>query len=175
MAIDPIMAGEAAGSAPSIARASDHIAPKITENSPSYAAAPERHQVDLVVAEQLQVLKAGAATDKVVGDVEHVVRFVVRQVVRQHGYPAVDLPDEPRLSGQFVNGPDPARVKRPGPLGRLVVNVARRKHGLGLFFPLDIPQAVLDSPPAIPQDLSSNGAHSECPPFCQEFCLTISL
>ena len=65
-------------------------------------------QVRLLIALKLDVLKAGASDENVVGEVQHVVRFVIGLVLLQQVQVPVDHLDQPAPPGEQVHGPDPA-------------------------------------------------------------------
>ena len=62
---------------------------------------------DLVVAAQLDVLQPDAVAQRVVGQVQHVVRLVVGQMDLQQVQAAVDGLDQPGLAGQGCITPMP--------------------------------------------------------------------
>ena len=73
---------------------------------------PQGVHVGRVVAQAAQVLQPRAPARQVVGDVQHMVRLVVRQVPLQQRQPPVDLPGQPELGHQL---PDHAEHRaRPG-------------------------------------------------------------
>ena len=123
---------------------------------------PERVQVHFVVAPQLDVFQAGSAGQEVVGDVEHVVRLMVRQMALQKMQPAIDGLDQPRSPGQQVHRSDPAASQTPHAVGQLVLNVTGGEHGPGLIRPVAITEPVLNSTLAVAQLLPSTLAHSKC-------------
>ena len=82
---------------------------------------------------------------------------------------AIDGLDQPRLSGQQVHRPNPPGHQTPCPVRQFVMDVASRKHGLGLVGPVTLPQPILDSTFAIDQPplafdllLCDTLAHSKC-------------
>ena len=123
---------------------------------------PESVQVDLVVTPQFEVFQTPAPGQNVVGDVEHMVRLVVRQMDLQQMQPAIDSLDKPRSPGQQVHRPDPAGPKTTHPVSQLVLNVAGGEHRAGLVGPVTITEPVLNSTLAIDQLLRSTLAHSKC-------------
>jgi ubiquinone/menaquinone biosynthesis C-methylase UbiE len=64
---------------------------------------PQRVQVGLVLAAQLQVFQAGPTTQRIISQIEHVVRFVVRQMHFEQVQPPVDFPGQPQLAHQSVH------------------------------------------------------------------------
>ena len=69
-------------------------------------------EIDLVVAPQFEVLDPLAAGQEVVGDVQHVVGFVVGQMPLEQVEVVVDVADQPGPAGQQVDGAD-AAAERP--------------------------------------------------------------
>ena len=72
------------------------------------AAGAQGIEEDLVVAAQFDVLQAGAVAQGVVGEVEDVIRLVVRQMDLEQVQPVVDGLGEPELAHQEVHGADAA-------------------------------------------------------------------
>jgi hypothetical protein len=125
------------------------------------AAGPQGVQVRLVVAQQLQILQAAAPAHHVVGDVQHVVRLVVRQMDLEQVNPPVDQADQVDLAGQQVNGPDAAAADGPRAVGHVVVDVAGRQHRLGSCVKSAGPEPALDSALASKKLLACSKAHSK--------------
>src|SRR5262249_50790227 len=88
-------------------------------------------QHDLVVAEQFQVLQAGAAAQRQIGQREHVVRFVIGQVDLQQLQAPVDGVDEAEPTGEGVEETDAAAGNAAGAAGNFVTDVAGGHHGPG--------------------------------------------
>src|SRR5262249_1766554 len=86
---------------------------------------------DLILAAELDVLKAAAAGEDVEGDVQDVVGFVVGEVALEHVEGAVDLGDEVDLLSQEEEGPDAAGTEPPGAGGRFIVDIRSGHHGSG--------------------------------------------
>src|SRR5208283_3477536 len=80
-------------------------------------------KIGLVVAQKLQVFQACASGHQVVGNVEHVVRFVVGQMDFQQLQAAVDRFIESELPRQQVYRPDATDCGRPRAVGNLIVDV----------------------------------------------------
>jgi hypothetical protein len=87
------------------------------------AAGPQSVEIGLLVAEQFQVLQAGPSRQEVVGDVEHVIGFVVGQMDLQQPQSGVDRPIESQGADQEVDQADPAVGRGPGAFGDLVVDI----------------------------------------------------
>ena len=119
-------------------------------------------QVHLVVTEQFEVLHTLAPAQEVVGDVEHVVRLVVRLMHLQQMELLINGLHQAALPGQQVNGPDPAGPQAPGLVRQFVTDVAGSEHRPVLRLPLTLPQTMGDPTLAILQLSCSTGAHSKC-------------
>ena len=91
--------------------------------------ARQRVQIDLVVAEQFQVLQARAAGQDVVGDVQHVVALVVRQMDLEQLHFRVDRLDQPDVPRQQMNRADAAAADGRVAVGHFVVNVPAANIG----------------------------------------------
>ena len=81
-----------------------------------------------VVAQAAQVLQPRASAQQVVGDVQHMVRLVVRQVPLQQRQPPVDLPGQPELRHQLPDHADAPVAHRVDPRPDLVADPARPEH-----------------------------------------------
>ena len=75
-------------------------------------------------------MQAGAATQRQVGQGEHVVRFMVGQVDLEQVEASVDGLDEAESAGQGVDGADAADGDAAAAFGDLIVDVAGGHHGL---------------------------------------------
>ena len=84
--------------------------------------------VGRVVAQALDVLQPRAPAQHVEGDVQHMVRLVVRQVPLQRLQPRVHLPHEPQLRGQPPHHPDAPVAHGVHSRADLVVDPARAEH-----------------------------------------------
>ena len=126
------------------------------------AAGADRVQVHRVVSQQLKMLKPSAACQVVVGDVQHVIRFVVRPIHLQYVQPLVDRFGQPELLRQQLHCPDASAGNRPRSVGKLVVDVRRGKLRAAsplLLSPAGKPS--LDSSLAVSQSLLYFGTHSK--------------
>ncbi len=90
----------------------------------------QRIHVRRVVAQAVQILQPRAPAQQVVRDVKHVVRLVVRQASLQEVQPGVDLQPQPQPRHQPPHGADAPEAHRARPRPDLVVDRARREHGL---------------------------------------------
>ena len=79
--------------------------------------APEGVEIDLVVAEQLEVLDAPAAGEDVEGDVQDVVGLVIGEVPLEQVEAVVDGGDQPGAAGDQEHGADAAGGQALGALG----------------------------------------------------------
>ena len=123
------------------------------------AARAQGVQQDLVVAQEFQVLQAGAAAHGVVGDSENVIGFVIGQVNLEEaellveGFVQAPVFDEP------MDCPEAAAGDSAGALGDLVLDVAGGEDGLeGEGIPAFV-EAALDSALAFLEPASENGTH----------------
>src|ERR1035438_10172263 len=73
-----------------------------------YAAGAQGVQKVLVATAQFDVLQTSAVAQGVVGEVEHVIGFVVRQVQLEQVQASIDGVDQTDAPGQQVDGPDAA-------------------------------------------------------------------
>jgi len=88
----------------------------------------ERVEIHLVVAPQFEMLQPRAAGQDVVSDVEHVVRFVIRQVKLEQVNSAVDPLSELHLLHHALHESHPAGRNAACALGDLVMNVRAPQH-----------------------------------------------
>src|SRR4029434_6576080 len=93
----------------------------------------ESIEEDLVLATQLDVLKTGAVHQRVVRDVEDVVRLPVGQVQLEEFQLFVDPIRQLELQSHAVDEPDSPTSDAPIPLGNLVADVAATEHGARLI------------------------------------------
>ena len=91
---------------------------------------PQGVHVSRVVAQALDVFQPRAATHHVVGQVEHVVRLVIRQVHFQQMKLRVNRLRKSQLRHQAVHGRNAAKAHRVRVRTDLVVDGARGKHRL---------------------------------------------
>src|SRR6202044_991078 len=87
------------------------------------AIGPERIEVDLVVAAQLEMFHATAAGEEIQGDVQDMVGFVVGQMALEQVEIAVDILDELDPLSQQEEGPDAAGTEPADAIGIFVVDV----------------------------------------------------
>ena len=88
----------------------------------------ERVQVDFVVTPQFQMFQAGAAGQQVVGHVQHVVRFAVRQIEFEDWHVSVDRRIQSQLLDELLHQADAAGADGLRTLGDFVVDVGRTDH-----------------------------------------------
>lgn len=72
----------------------------------------------LVVAVQFDVVEASAARQRVVRDIEHMVRLLVAHVVLEQLHLIIHVLDETRVACKNVEGADAGAVDRAGALGQ---------------------------------------------------------
>ncbi len=89
---------------------------------------PERVEIHFVVAPQLDVLQARAIAQRVVGQVQHVVALVIRQVNLQQLQAAVDRLGQTELADQQRHRAQAAIDHAARPLGQFVLDVAAGQH-----------------------------------------------
>src|SRR6202035_2246512 len=118
-------------------------------------------QQDLVLAEEFQVLQARAAAQRQIGQRQHVVGFMVREMDIQQLQAPVQGVDEAEPAGQSMNEADAAAGDAAATLGDLVVNVAGSHHGLGATTQILLVQSALDPALAVGQLSSYAGFHSK--------------
>jgi hypothetical protein len=81
-----------------------------------------------VVAEPVDILQPGPTGQHAVGQGEHMVGLVIRQVHLQQAHPIVDLCDQPEPGDQAVHREQPAERGRFTTAADLVVNLPRSEH-----------------------------------------------
>jgi len=79
----------------------------------------------------LDILEHVAAAQQVVGDVQDVVRFVVRRMKLQQTHTPIDLLLEPAVADQPVDRPDAAMRHRLHPIRQLVADARRVQYRSG--------------------------------------------
>ena len=125
------------------------------------AAGAEGIEEDFVVAAQFDVLQTGAVAQGVVGEVEHVIGFVIRQMDLEQVQAAVDGVDQAELPGQEVDGADAAVGDAAAAVADFVVDVAGGEHGSGAVAEVGLVEASLDPALAAGQFLAYLGVHSK--------------
>ena len=113
----------------------------------------------LVVTAQFDVLQTGALAQGVVGEVEHVVGFVVGQVQLEQLQVSIDGVDQADAPGQQMDGPDAAAGDGPGFGRHLVMNVAGRELRLVGDRIARLVEPAFDSVLAIAEPATENGLH----------------
>ena len=93
------------------------------------AASAQGIEEGCVVAAEFDLLQAGAVAQGVVGDVEDVVGFVIRQMQLEEMEAFVDRLDQAHTPGQGMERSDSAAADGLCFVGDFVVNVAGRKLG----------------------------------------------
>jgi hypothetical protein len=146
--------------------------------------APQRIEVDLVVASQFEMFHSLAAGEDIECDVEHMVGFVVRQMPLEQMEDAVDFLVELDFLSQQKDGADATGTESPGALGLFVVDIGRGHHRYGPLGSGSIGQAFLNSPSTFLEHsllacdafFSDSSTHSKAPLFWNsDDILTITL
>jgi hypothetical protein len=101
---------------------------------------------DFVVAAQFDMFQALSAAEEIVGDVEHVIGFVVGPVNLQQVQPPVDGVDQPALPREGVYRSDSSAGQPASLVRQVILDVACREHGVRLILPFDVPETVMIFP-----------------------------
>src|SRR3984957_16852367 len=125
------------------------------------AQSPERVEVDFILTTQFEVLQTGAVAQRVVGQVEHMVRLVVGHVNLEQVQVLVDGIDEADPLGEQMKSADAAVGDAAAAVGDVIVDVGRGEGG-----PADVAEPFLvetafDSALAVAQLLVYLGVHSK--------------
>jgi hypothetical protein len=131
----------------------------------------QRIEIHLILPPLLHILQARPATEHVVRDAEHVIRFVIRQMHLQHLHVPIDRVDQPRVLRQPMHGADPTTGESAPPIAVLILNVAHRVHRARLRVPRPRLQPPFNPPFAPRHLLVSTRLHSKYPPVSQSFWL----
>ncbi len=109
----------------------------------------QRVQKRFIIATQLNILKTSTLAQRIVSEVQHVVRLVVGKMNLQQMQPSVDGFGQTDLSNQLVYQPDAPVADGSRTIRQLVLNVAGGKHRLR--------EALLDRPiqPSVNAPLAS--------------------
>ena len=121
-------------------------------------------QQDFIVAKEFQVLQASAAAQGQIGQGEHVVGFMVREVDLQQLQTLVQGVDEAEPTGEGMNEANAAAGDAAGTLGDLIVNVGSGHHGLAATAQVLLVQSALDPALAVGQFSSYARVSLEIPP-----------
>ena len=95
------------------------------------------------------------------GDIENVIRFVIRAMNLEQVQSLIDLLDQPNSMSQLVDCPDSSRRHSTGLFRHLVVNVLLAEHGAPPVFGRRIFQSLGNSALACFDLLSFNAVHSK--------------
>jgi hypothetical protein len=131
----------------------------------------QRIEVDLIVAPPFEVLDPPAAGEEIEGDVEHMVGFVVGEMLLEQMEGAVDLPVELDLPGQEKDGADAASTESAGATGLFIVDIGGGHHGNRSLGPGRLGESLLEAPANLLEEsllacgafFSDSGAHSKAP------------
>jgi hypothetical protein len=121
----------------------------------------EHVEVRFVLATQFEVFDAGAVAQRVVSEVEHVVRFVVGQMGFQQLQALVDGVGQTELTHEPLDESDAAVGRAHRTLGHFVTEVGRPQHGAGLAGEAAFVEPTLQRALACVQSLPDNRAHSK--------------
>ena len=91
-----------------------------------HLAGPQRVQIHRVPASSLHVLQAATARHDVVNQIEHMIRFPVRQMPLQHLHPLVDGFGQFQLLDQQLDHTQPPAVHGSDSIRNLIMDVTRR-------------------------------------------------
>ncbi len=120
---------------------------------------PQGIEVVLVVAAQFDVLQTDAVAQGVVGEVEHVIGFVIGQVQLEQMQTLIDRLDQTVASRQQMHGADAAAVDA-APFGRhFVINVAGSELRFEAEREILLIEATLDAALASREPVRENGTH----------------
>ena len=111
------------------------------------------------MAEQLQVLQAGASAQGQIGEGQHMVGLVVGQVQLKQVEASVDGLGESEARGEGVDGSDAPDGESTRALGNFIVNVAGGHDGFGAAAEVGFIEASLDASLAVGQHLSYALSH----------------
>ena len=125
--------------------------------------------VGRVVSADLDILQPRAAAQRVVAQIQHVVRLVIRQVHLQQVQAPVDLLRQSQLRHQAMRDRNPAIVHHVGVATDLVVHRAGAQHRPGLSRPMSRLRmsglhAAFPSCTVPPTLLGRNSLHRKGPP-----------
>ena len=95
------------------------------------AACAQGIEEDLIVAEQLQVLQAGASAERQIGQGQHMVGLVVGQVQLEQLEASVNGLREAETIGEGVDGSDAPNGESARAFGNLIVDVGGGQDGFG--------------------------------------------
>jgi len=88
-----------------------------------------------VVAAQFDILQANSVEHRIVGQVQDMVTFVIRQMALEQMQPLVNLLPQSDFVHHRVDSPDSPAIDRAGLFTHLVMDVAARHDRLGLVAP----------------------------------------
>jgi hypothetical protein len=131
-----VLAGEAAAEVTGGRRVGDASGSKGVEKS-------------LIIATQFNVLQTSAIAEGVVGEVEDVVGFMVRQMDLQEVEFAINGRDKAELSSQGMESANAAVANAPDAGRSLVMDVAGGEARLAAAAEVGFVEAALDSPLAV--------------------------
>ena len=116
---------------------------------------------DFVVAAQFQVFQAGAATQSVVSEIQHMVGLMIGGMEFKQIQLVVNRVHQSQVAGQQLNGPQAAKGDAPTTLGDFIMDIACRHHGPFARAEKLFVNSSLDAPFAVGQLLAYDGFHSK--------------
>ena len=125
------------------------------------SAQPSPIEIDLVVAQQLEVLKPMAPGHDIEGNIQDMIGLVVGKMAFQKMETSVDVGDQSGPAGDQEHGPDTPGGESLNPIGQFVLDVVGGDHGT---FPLGtgtILDTAENSSLALPQFVEDIGIHSK--------------
>jgi hypothetical protein len=125
------------------------------------ALSTEGIEVDFILATQFQILQASAVAQRVVGQVEHVIGFVVGQMDLEQVQLFVDGIGEANAPRQKMDGADAAVSQAARAVSDLVLDVAGSEHRLVQVAELLFIESAFNSALAVGQLLVYLGIHSK--------------
>lgn len=120
-------------------------------------------KIDLVIASQLEMFKPVSARQDIEGDVQHMIRLMIRQMPLEQVETSVDVANQSRLSSDQEHGPDAAASQPLNPVGQFILNVAGGDYGAFLLRSGTILDPLEDSPLALSQLVEESRIHSKAP------------
>jgi hypothetical protein len=118
-------------------------------------------QENFIIPAQFYVLQTGALTQRVVGEIENMIRLVKRSMKLKQIQMAVNGVDETDLPSQNMESTNTSVCDASRPAGNLILNIARRKHRLFATVVILLVETAIDPTLAVGQFLGYSCAHSK--------------
>ncbi len=90
---------------------------------------PQQVQIGFVLPPQFEVFQASAAAQCVVGQVEHVIRFVIGQMHLEQMQLTIDLLGQPQVAHHLMDQADPAAAGADDAVRHFILRRAAPDHG----------------------------------------------